>query len=236
MFLRRVEKDTNHVSKCSEFNATEETIFKVSRKRLLAAVAAPAALWLLAIITDTQKDRQAYWACVHMSCSSCFDSGNQNLADTSFFIHVQHNDGTGVCIIMSLALPLWSCTQDTTTEPTHAHKHTVTDFVIIVVSGHTLAQQTYRPDILGNDHDDPDCLLLQRQMTHAHNVVMSIIIVTIRWEKRGKVSVGAHGKPCHKLTTRANRFTRGQHIDTSPLTTYRRDFVMWGRTNKTATA
>jgi len=39
--------------------------------------------------------------------------------------------------------------------------HTATGSVITVVSGHTLVQQTYRPDILGNDDDDPDCLLLQ---------------------------------------------------------------------------
>ncbi len=93
-------------------------------------------------IVDGQKDRQGYCETV----CTCRAPAVLMLETTQFgqhedLIHVQHNDGTGACINMSLASSLWGDTQDTMTAHVRIHTHAATGSVITAVSGRTLVQQ-----------------------------------------------------------------------------------------------
>lgn len=73
-------------------------------------------------IVDGQKDRQPY--CVPVR--TCHATAVLMMGTTRFgrhedLIHVQHNDGTGACINMSLASSLRGHKQDTTTAHVHTH-------------------------------------------------------------------------------------------------------------------
>lgn len=113
----------------------------------MAAVAVPAVLWCLAImglLTDRRRYRMFVCACC---AAAAWMMETTQFGQHDNLIHVQHNDGTGACINMSLASSLWSHTQDTMTAHIHipTRKHAATGSVITVVSGHSLVQLTNIP-------------------------------------------------------------------------------------------
>lgn len=104
----------------------------------MTAVAIPAVLWCPAIMglyTDRKTDRDIVCTC---GATAVLMLETTQFGQHEDLIHVQHNDGMGACINMSLGSSLWGHTHN----PMTTHAHTATGCVSTLVSGHTLLQQT----------------------------------------------------------------------------------------------
>lgn len=107
-------------------------------------------------------------------------------------IHVQHNDGTGACINMSLASSLWGHTQDSMTAHVHTHTHSYwlcnysskrsysgpRDTHLYITSRHPGKQRWWSRLFVITVTDD--------SCTHVIMSTDNSIIISIRWEERDR--------------------------------------------------